>query len=100
MATSVGLPNVIAHGMYTMALAIRVVTDWAGDPGAVIDYGVRFTRPIAVSDPEGATLTVAGNQGDVVLTAAADPETGFGAAPGSAIDPGNIHIQARRGEQS
>ena len=51
VATSVGLPNVIAHGMFTMAAAIRVVTDWAGDPGAVIEYGVRFTRPIPVPDP-------------------------------------------------
>ena len=58
VATSVGLPNVIAHGMFTMASAVRVVTDWAGDPGAVIEYGVRFTRPIAVPDPEGAVLHV------------------------------------------
>jgi acyl dehydratase len=59
-ATSVGLPNVIAHGMYTMALAVRVVTDWAGDPGAVVDYGVRFTRPVVVPDPDGAVLDVSG----------------------------------------
>ena len=59
-ATSVGLPDIIAHGMLTMALAIRVVTDWAGDPGAVVEYGVRFTRPVVVPDPEGATLHVAG----------------------------------------
>ena len=52
-ATEVGLPNVIAHGMFTMASAIRVVTDWAGDPGAVVEYGVRFTRPVVVPDPEG-----------------------------------------------
>ncbi len=59
VATSVGLPNVIAHGMLTMAEAIRVVTDWAGDPGAVIDYGVRFTRPVVVpDDDQGATLVV------------------------------------------
>ena len=60
VATSVGLPNVIAHGMYTMALAVRVVTDWAGDPAAVLDYSVRFTRPIAVPDPKGADLHVQG----------------------------------------
>jgi acyl dehydratase len=58
VATSVGLPNVIAHGMFTMAAAIRVVTDWAGDPGAVLEYGVRFTRPVVVPDPEGAVLHV------------------------------------------
>ena len=60
-ATSVGLPNVIAHGMFTMAEAARVVTDWVGDPGAVEDYGVRFTRPIVVPDDDtGATLEVTG----------------------------------------
>jgi acyl dehydratase len=59
-ATSFGLPNVIAHGMYTMATAARVVTDWAGDPGAVVDYGVRFTRPVVVPDPGEALLRVVG----------------------------------------
>ena len=45
---AVGLPDVIAHGMFTMASAGRVVTDWAGDPGAVVEYGVRFTKPVVV----------------------------------------------------
>jgi len=52
---------------------------------------------IPVGTYTGATLTVAGNQGDVVLTVAADPETGFGATAGSTIDPGNIHIQGTQG---
>jgi acyl dehydratase len=61
VARSVGLPDVIAHGMYTMALAARVVTDWAGDPARVVEYGVRFTRPVPVpDDDEGATVEVAG----------------------------------------
>jgi acyl dehydratase len=60
VATSVGLPNVIAHGMYTMAVAIRVVTDWTGDPGCVVEYGVRFTRPVVVPDADGALLRVTG----------------------------------------
>jgi acyl dehydratase len=59
-AKSVGLPDVIAHGMFTMATAIRVVTDWTGDPGSVLEYSVRFTRPVVVPDPDGATLTVGG----------------------------------------
>jgi acyl dehydratase len=54
-ARSVGLPDVIAHGMFTMAIAVRVVTDWAGDPGAVVDYGVRFTRPVPVPDDDNGT---------------------------------------------
>ena len=54
-------PNVIAHGMLTMALGGRVVTDWVGDPGAVVDYGVRFTRPVVVPDDDaGATIEVTG----------------------------------------
>jgi acyl dehydratase len=53
-AREVGLPDVIAHGMFTMASAARVVTDWVGDPGAVVEYGVRFTKPVVVPDvPEG-----------------------------------------------
>jgi acyl dehydratase len=60
-AVSVGLPDVIAHGMFTMAEAIRVVTDWVGDPGAVVEYGVRFTRPVVVpNDDAGAVIEVSG----------------------------------------
>ena len=60
-AREVGLPDVIAHGMFTMALAARVVTDWAQDPGRVVEYGVRFTRPVPVpDDDDGALLEVTG----------------------------------------
>ncbi len=60
-AKTVGLPDVIAHGMFTMAQAGRFVTDWAGDPGAVVDYGVRFSSMVVVPDDEqGATITVSG----------------------------------------
>ncbi|MGW6564569.1 MaoC family dehydratase [Streptomyces sp. NPDC054975] len=58
-AREVGLPDVIAHGMFTMAEAARVVTDWAGDPAAVVEYGVRFTKPVVVpNDDEGALIEV------------------------------------------
>ncbi|MFI2290798.1 MaoC family dehydratase [Streptomyces niveus] len=58
-ALEVGLPDVIAHGMFTMAEAVRVVTDWVGDPGAVVEYGVRFTRPVVVpNDGTGAVIEV------------------------------------------
>ncbi|GHC70439.1 MaoC family dehydratase [Streptomyces flavofungini] len=58
-AVEVGLPDVIAHGMFTMAEAIRVVTDWTGDPAAVVEYGVRFTKPVVVpNDDKGATIEV------------------------------------------
>ncbi len=61
VARSVGLPDVIAHGMLTMATAGRLVTDWAGDPGAVVEYAVRFTKPVAVPDDDtGAAVEVSG----------------------------------------
>ncbi|GLZ07577.1 MaoC family dehydratase [Actinomadura sp. NBRC 104412] len=59
-AKAVGLPDVIAHGMYTMAQGGRFVTDWVGDPGAVVDYGVRFSAPVVVPDEGGATLEFSG----------------------------------------
>jgi acyl dehydratase len=59
VATEVGLPGVIAHGMFTMALAGRIVTDWLGDPGAVLEYGSRFIRPVVVpNDADGALVEV------------------------------------------
>jgi acyl dehydratase len=62
-ATSVGLPDVIAHGMLTMATAVRLVTDWCGDPAAVVDYGVRFTKPVVVPAEGGAEVEVVGKVG-------------------------------------
>ncbi|RCG31590.1 dehydratase [Sphaerisporangium album] len=60
-AKAVGLPDVIAHGMFTMSQAGRFVTDWAGDPGALVDYGVRFSSMVVVPDnDEGAVITVSG----------------------------------------
>jgi acyl dehydratase len=61
VAKSVGLPDVIAHGMLTMALAGRFLSEWAGDPGAVTEFGVRFSAPVVVPDDDkGATVEVAG----------------------------------------
>jgi acyl dehydratase len=55
VATKVGLPGVIAHGMFTMALVGRAVTEWAGAPDAVVDFSVRFTRPVVVPDDDQGT---------------------------------------------
>ncbi|MBO0774999.1 MAG: MaoC family dehydratase [Actinobacteria bacterium] len=55
IARSVGLPDVIAHGMFTMAQAGRYVTDWTGDPGALVEFGVRFSAPVVVPDTDAAT---------------------------------------------
>ena len=54
-ATGVGLPGVIAHGMFTMGSAVQLVTDWAGDPAAVVDFQTRFTKPVPVADTTGTT---------------------------------------------
>jgi acyl dehydratase len=64
-ATSVELPGVIAHGMFTMGSAVQLVSDWAGDPAAVVDYQTRFTKPVLVTDTTGtsepgAVIEVAG----------------------------------------
>ena len=61
VARSVGLPDVIAHGMFTMAQAGRYVTDWAGDAGALVEFGVRFSAPVIVPDDDvGAAIEVSG----------------------------------------
>ena len=65
-AKEVGLPDVIAHGMLTMALAARLVTEWLGDPGKLLDYSCRFTRPVVVPDDgEGAEVEFTGKVGQV-----------------------------------
>ncbi len=88
VATSVGLPGVIAHGMLTMALAGRLVSAWAGDPTAVRSFGVRFTRPVVVpDDDEGALVELSGRVTAVVdgvatvaVTARSDGRTVLGKA--------------------
>jgi acyl dehydratase len=57
-AVKVGLPNVIAHGMFTMGAAVTIVTEWAGDAGAVVRYGTRFTKPVVVPYDAGADIEV------------------------------------------
>ncbi len=59
-ATSVGLPDVIAHGMFTMGAVAQVVTDWAGDAGRIVSYGTRFTKPVVVPYESGADIEVSG----------------------------------------
>ncbi|HET6153762.1 MAG TPA: MaoC/PaaZ C-terminal domain-containing protein [Marmoricola sp.] len=61
VARSVGLPGVIAHGMYTLALAARYVDEWTGEPGRIAELGAKFTRPVVVpAGADGAEVTVAG----------------------------------------
>lgn len=67
-ARDVELPGVIAHGMFTMGAAVQLVTDWIGDPAAVVSYGTRFTKPVPVADVDagpGAVVEVLGVVGAV-----------------------------------
>lgn len=61
IARAVGLPGVIAHGMYTLALAARSADAWAGGPGRVRDLGAKFTKPVVVpAGAEGVLVEVGG----------------------------------------
>ena len=71
VATSVGLPGVIAHGMFTMALAARALDTWAGAPGRVRELGCKFTKPVVVPDDDtGVTVSVKGTVTQVTDDAA------------------------------
>jgi acyl dehydratase len=63
VAASVGLPGVLAHGMLTMGFAVQPVSDWLGDPGRIVDYQVRFTRPVVVDPESGAEVLVVAKVG-------------------------------------
>jgi acyl dehydratase len=63
IAVSVGLPGVLAHGMLTMGLAVQPVSNWVGDPARIVDYQVRFTRPVLVDGATGADVTVTATVG-------------------------------------
>ena len=88
MAAALGLPGVIAHGMLTMASAARVVTDWLDDPADLVEYGVRFTKPVVVPDDgKGASVTfsarvdkVADGLAEIDITAVAGEEKVLGRA--------------------
>jgi acyl dehydratase len=88
MAAALGLPGVIAHGMLTMASAVRVVTDWIDDPADLVEYGVRFTKPVVVPDDDkGASVTfsakvakVTDGLAEIDITAVAGEEKVLGRA--------------------
>ena len=87
-AAVVGLPGVIAHGLLTMGTALRVVTDWVGDPGRVRSYSVRFTKPVVVADDgvgaevviSGSVTRVEGTRATVGLEVVCDGQKVLGAA--------------------
>lgn len=65
VAASVGLPGVLAHGMLTMGLAVETIVPWLGDSGRILDYGVRFTRPVVVDPDTGAELRIVAKVGAI-----------------------------------
>ena len=65
VAHQVGLPGVLAHGMLTMGFAVQPVVDWVGDPGRIVDYQVRFTRPVVVDRKIGAVVSVMAKVGQL-----------------------------------
>ncbi|GAA2009764.1 MaoC/PaaZ C-terminal domain-containing protein [Microbacterium ulmi] len=65
VASAVGLPGVLAHGMLTMGIAVQTIVPWLGDAGRVLEYGVKFTRPVVVDPVAGADLTVVAKVGAV-----------------------------------
>ncbi|GAA2974954.1 acyl dehydratase [Microbacterium terrae] len=65
VASSVGLPGVLAHGMLTMGLAVETIVPWLGDAGRIVEYGARFTRPVVVDPETGADVTVVAKVGAV-----------------------------------
>jgi acyl dehydratase len=65
IAERVGLPGVLAHGMLTMGLAVETIVEWLGDSGRILEYGVRFTRPVVVDSESGADVTVVAKVGAV-----------------------------------
>lgn len=89
VAQSVGLPGVLAHGMLTMGLAVQPVSNWVGDPARIVDYQVRFTRPVLVDGATGADVTIIATVGAleeetqiarIDLTATYNDETVLGKA--------------------
>ena len=65
VAAAVGLPGVLAHGMLTMGLAVGTIESWLGDSGRILEYGVRFTKPVVVDAEAGADVTVVAKVGAV-----------------------------------
>ncbi|MFM6980475.1 MAG: MaoC family dehydratase [Micrococcales bacterium] len=65
IAAEVGLPGVLAHGMLTMGAAVQVAVNWVGDAGRVVDYQVKFTKPVVVDPKDGAVVVVTGKIGAV-----------------------------------
>ena len=94
VAARVGLPGVLAHGMLTMGLAVETIVEWLGDSGRILDYGVRFTRPVVVDPESGADVTVTAKVGAVDDDALRIDLT---VASGETTVLGKAQVRVRRG---
>ncbi|MFT3797160.1 MaoC/PaaZ C-terminal domain-containing protein [Microbacterium sp.] len=93
VAARIGLPGVLAHGMLTMGIAVETIVEWLGDAGRIVEYGVRFTRPVVVDAESGADLTVTAKVG------ALDDETAridLTVVCGDTAVLGKAHVRVRR----
>ena len=94
VAARVGLPGVLTHGMLTMGLAVETIVEWLGDSGRILDYGVRFTRPVVVDPESGADVTVTAKVGAVDDDALRIDLT---VAAGETTVLGKAQVRVRRG---
>jgi acyl dehydratase len=95
VAQSVGLPDVIAHGMFTMALGARYVGEWCGDPGAIVEYRVRFSRPVPVPDDGlGAEVEFGAQAGSEVVDGVVTVALTATSASGSVLSGAIARVRA------
>ena len=92
VAASVGLPGVLAHGMLTMGLAVETLVPWLGDAGRILEYGVRFTRPVVVDAEAGADLSIVATVGALDADAARIDLT---VTAGDTAVLGKAHVRVR-----
>ena len=96
-ARELGLPGVLAHGMWTMGASLRIITDWCADPRRVLDYQVRFTRPVQVPDDDrGVQVQVSASVTGVeagVATVAVDVRIDHEGKPVKVLGNARAHIR-------
>jgi acyl dehydratase len=96
VALAAGLPGVLAHGMLTMGIAVQPVVDWLAGRGDVVEYGVRFTRPVVVDPADGAELAVTATVGAVDAEAGtARIDLTVTAGSGTVLGKAQAHVRLR-----
>jgi acyl dehydratase len=96
VALAAGLPGVLAHGMLTMGVAVQPVVEWLAGRGDIVEYGVRFTRPVVVDPVEGAELAVTATVGAVDAEAGtARIDLAVTAGAGTVLGKAQAHVRFR-----